>query len=111
MLDNKALAKKYPRNTRVRRMMINEGYIPKDSVLNGSAFFKEAYKNYLAEKGFKPEQELYRKFIAAKVLRAAFSANLFQEVMTDIWFNHINVSFTKPKSAPIIPSYDNLVIS
>src|SRR5690606_8629025 len=110
MMDNKTLAEKYPRNTRVRRMMINEGYIPKDSVINRSAFFKEAYKNYLAEKGFKPEQELYRKFIAAKVLRAAFSANQLQEVMTDFWFNHFNVSFTKPQSAPFIPSYENHVI-
>lgn len=110
MLDNKSVTEKYPRNTRVRRMMIDEGYIPQDSVIIESAFFKKAYNDYLEEKGFKPQQELYRKFIAAKVLRAAFSANQLQEVMTDFWFNHFNVSFTKSQSAPFIPSYENHVI-
>jgi len=109
MLDNQTLSKKYPRNTRVRRMMVDEGYISKDSVNNGR-FYREAYKKFLEEKGFHPEQELHRKFIAAKVLRAAFSANQLQEVMTDFWFNHFNVSFTKPQSAPFIPSYENHVI-
>ena len=110
ILDNKTLAEKYPRNTRVRRMMVDEGYIPKDSIINGSTFFKKAYKAYLEEKGFRPQQELYKKFIAAKILRAAFSANQLREVMTDFWFNHFNVSFTKPQSAPFIPSYENHVI-
>ncbi|MFD2536866.1 DUF1800 domain-containing protein [Sphingobacterium chuzhouense] len=64
----------------------------------------------MEEKGFRPQQELYKKFIAAKILRAAFSANQLREVMTDFWFNHFNVSFTKPQSAPFIPSYENHAI-
>lgn len=109
MLDNKTLSEKYPRNTRVRRMMIDEGYIPSDSVNNGE-FYKKSYENFLKEKGYRREQELYKQFIAAKVLRAVFSNNQLQEVMTDFWFNHFNVSFTKPQSAPFIPSYENHII-
>ncbi len=110
MLDNRTLSKKYPRTPRVRRMMVEEGYIPKDSVNKDSEFYKAAIRNFMREKGFHPEQELYRKFISTKVLRAAFSTNQLQEVMTDFWFNHFNVSFTKPQSAPFIPSYENHVV-
>jgi len=110
LMDNQSIVQKYPRGPRVRRMMINEGFIPKDSVDNRSKFYKAAYKKYMEEKGYRPEGELFRKFIATKVLRAAFSANQLQEVMTDFWFNHFNVSFTKPQSAPYIPSYENHVI-
>ncbi len=110
LLDNRTVVQKYPRGPRVRRMMLDEGYIPQDSVDNKSKFYKAAVKNYMAEKGIHPEQELYRKFIATKVLRAAFSTNQLHEVMTDFWFNHFNVSFTKPQSATFIPSYENHVI-
>jgi len=110
MLDNRSIVQKYPRGPRVRRMMIKEGFIPEDSVDNRSEFYKTAYQKFLKEKGFRPEQELFRKFIATKVLRAAFSANQLEELMTDFWFNHFNVSFTKPQSAPYIPSYENHII-
>src|SRR5690606_25703550 len=91
MLDNRSIVQKYPRGPRVRRMMIKEGFIPEDSVDNRSEFYKTAYQKFLKEKGFRPEQELFRKFIATKVLRAAFSANQLEELMTDFWFNHFNV--------------------
>src|SRR5690606_14544123 len=94
LLANRAIVKKYPRTPRVRRMMIDEGFISKDSVDSRSAFYKATYQEFLKEKGFRPEQELFKKFIATKVLRAAFSENQLQEVMTDFWFNHFNVSFT-----------------
>ncbi len=110
LLANRAIVKKYPRTPRVRRMMIDEGFISKDSVDSRSAFYKATYQEFLKEKGFRPEQELFKKFIATKVLRAAFSENQLQEVMTDFWFNHFNVSFTKPQSAPYIPSYENHII-
>lgn len=110
MLESQKSIKKYPRGPRVRTMMVKEGYIDKDSVDTKSAFYRETLKNYMEKKGYRSEQELYRQFLATKVLRATFSENQLQEIITDFWFNHFNVSFTKPNCAPFIPSYENHVI-
>lgn len=110
MLDSRTLTKKYPRGPRVRRMMIKDGYIDKDSIDPASRHYRETRKKYMDDKGIRPEQEIRQKFLASKVLRATFSENQLQEIMTDFWFNHFNVSFTKPNCAPFIPSYENHVI-
>jgi uncharacterized protein (DUF1800 family) len=65
---------------------------------------------YMSEKGYKPEQDLFRQFICQKILRAAYSNNQLQEVMTDFWFNHFNVSITKNDCAEFIPAYERDVI-
>ena len=64
----------------------------------------------MQQKGMKPEQELFRQFISQKVLRAAYTNNQLQEVLTDFWFNHFNVSITKNDCAPFIPVYERDVI-
>ena len=61
-------------------------------------------------KGYKPQQELYRQFINQKILRATYTNNQLQEVMTDFWFNHFNVSMTKNDCASFIPAYERDVI-
>jgi uncharacterized protein (DUF1800 family) len=55
-------------------------------------------------------QELFRQFINQKVLRAAYSENQLQEILTDFWFNHFNVSITKNDCAQFIPNYERDVI-
>jgi uncharacterized protein (DUF1800 family) len=64
----------------------------------------------MKEKGLRSEQELFRQFINQKVLRATYSDNQLQEVLTDFWFNHFNVSVTKNQCAPFIPNYERDVI-
>ena len=41
-----------------------------------------------------------------KIIRAAYSKNQLQEVMTDFWFNHFNVSLTKPQCQQYILTYE-----
>jgi uncharacterized protein (DUF1800 family) len=109
-LTNQQVAALYPRAGQVARMAIKDGVIDKDSVKTDRAAYREAIRNYMQEKGLKPEQDLFRQFFCQKVLRAAYSRNQLQEVMTDFWFNHFNVSITKNDCAEFIPAYERDVI-
>jgi uncharacterized protein (DUF1800 family) len=60
----------------------------------------------MQEKGLKPPQELNRQLVAQKLIRAVYSENQLQEVMTDFWFNHFNVSVTKGQSQPYVLTYE-----
>jgi uncharacterized protein (DUF1800 family) len=110
-LTNAQIAESFPRQPKVLKMAIAEGYIDKDSVDKGD---KKSYKKKLDEfmklKGYREESELFRQFINQKILRAVYSDNQLQEVMTDFWFNHFNVSITKNDCAQFIPSYERDVI-
>ncbi|HXD79591.1 MAG TPA: DUF1800 domain-containing protein [Puia sp.] len=109
-LSNEQVQALYPRRGRVLKMAIRDGIINKDSVKADRAAYREEIRGYMAQKGYKPEQELFRQFISQKILRAAYSNNQLLEVMTDFWFNHFNVSITKNDCAEFIPAYERDVI-
>ncbi|MDE3142979.1 MAG: DUF1800 domain-containing protein [Bacteroidota bacterium] len=68
-----------------------------DTSAQGKQEYKEQLKQFMQQNGYKPFAELERQLINQKILRAAYSNNQLQEVMTDFWFNHFNVSLTKPQ--------------
>jgi uncharacterized protein (DUF1800 family) len=109
-LSNTQLANKYPRQGQLTRMAIRDGAVNKDSVKTDSKEYRTVLLNYMQQKGMAPEQELFRQFINQKVLRAAYTQNQLQEVLTDFWFNHFNVSITKNQCAVFIPAYERDVI-
>lgn len=110
-LSNTEIVNTYPRNPQVLRMAIQDGFVNKDSVNKGDQkAYRELLQQYMQQKGLKPVQELTRNFINQKVLRAAYSQNQLQEVLTGFWFNHFNVSFTKNDCGQYIPVYERDVI-
>jgi uncharacterized protein (DUF1800 family) len=109
-LSNEQVVNLYPRMGQVAKMAIRDGVVDKDSIKTDRKEYREMIRAYMAEKGYKPEQELFRQFICQKILRAAYSNNQLQEVMTDFWFNHFNVSITKNDCAEFIPAYERDVI-
>src|ERR1700722_2706173 len=109
-LTNEQVVSLYPRMGQVTQMAIRDGVVNKDSVKTDRKEYRELIRDYMAKKGYKPEQELFRQFICQKILRAAYSNNQLQEVMTDFWFNHFNVSITKNDCAEFIPAYERDVI-
>jgi uncharacterized protein (DUF1800 family) len=109
-LSNEQVAETYPRNGQVIRMAIRDGVVDKDSVRVDRKEYRQVIQQYMQEKGYKREQELFRQFFCQKILRAAYSPNQLQEVMTDFWFNHFNVSITKNDCAGFIPAYERDVI-
>lgn len=110
-LSNTEVVNIFPKAAKVLRMAVKDGVINKDSVNKAD---KAAYKNqlnaYMQQKGLQPEKELFRQLANQKILRAMYSNNQLQEVMTDFWFNHFNVSITKNDCAAFIPAYERDII-
>lgn len=110
-LSNAEVMNNYPKANQVLRMAIADGTI---DVAARDKTDKSAYRSklmaYMKQKGFKPQQELYSQFINQKILRAAYSNNQLQELLTDFWFNHFNVSLNKNQCAEFIPAYERDVI-
>jgi uncharacterized protein (DUF1800 family) len=109
-LSTEQIVTKYPRPFQVTRMMIRDSVVNKDSIRSDRKEYKDLISSYMQQHGMLPEQELYRQFINQKVLRSAYTQNQLQEVMTDFWFNHFNVSITKNQCAVFIPTYERNVI-
>ncbi len=106
-LSNADIVKTYPRPGKILQMAVKDGLINKDSVnKTDRPEYRAQLQGYLKEKGMKPQQELFRQFINQKILRATYSNNQLQEVLTDFWFNHFNVSITKNDCAEFIPVYE-----
>jgi uncharacterized protein (DUF1800 family) len=68
--------------------------------------YRAQIKQFMDANGYKPLQELNRQLINQKIIRAAYGNNQLQEVMTDFWFNHFNVSLTKNQCAQYILTYE-----
>jgi uncharacterized protein (DUF1800 family) len=109
-LTNAEVLDKYPNGGQVLRMAVKDGVIKKDSAKVDQKAYRAQIAAYLQQKGMKPLQELERQFIVQKILRATYTNNQLQEVMTDFWFNHFNVSLTKNDCAQYIPAYERDVI-
>jgi uncharacterized protein (DUF1800 family) len=111
-LSNTDACNLYPQGSVVIAMALKDSVISKDSV--DKAVNRKAYNQqiqaYMQQKGLKSDQDLYKQFINQNILRAVYTNNQLQEVLTDFWFNHFNVSFTKGESAHFIPSYERDVI-
>jgi uncharacterized protein (DUF1800 family) len=110
-LSNTEVVNTYPKGAQVVKMAVRDGVIGKDSVNKADkAAYKSALAAYMQQKGLKPQKELFRQFANQKIVRAAYSNNQLQEVLTDFWFNHFNVSLTKNDCAQFIPAYERDVI-
>lgn len=91
-------------------MAVADGVISKDTLDKSKGAYREQLKIYMDKKGLKSERELVRQFINQKMIRAVYSNNQLHEMMTEFWFNHFNVSFTKRLAAPFIPNYERDII-
>lgn len=110
-LSNTEVLKLYPKNGQVLRMAVKDGVINKDSIGKvNKKEYRDQILGYMKQKGLKPQADLFRQLINQKILRAAYTNNQTQELLTDFWFNHFNVSITKNLCAEFIPSYERDVI-
>ena len=97
----------YLQPAQLLRLAIAKGYIDKDSVdKTDRPAYREALKKIQADYGFRPLQELQRELINQKVIRAVYSDAQLQEVLTDFWFNHFNVSLTKNQVQQLVLPYE-----
>lgn len=110
-MSNEQVLNNFPRNAKIVKQAIEEGVINKDSVDKpDKAAYRDQLKDYMEKKGYRPQKELYRQFANQKILTAAYSNNQLQQVLTEFWFNHFNVSATKNDCVQFIPAYERDVI-
>jgi uncharacterized protein (DUF1800 family) len=106
-LTNGELINKFPKAVAVRKMALDDGTITKDELKNADQ--KDLNKKllqYRLQKGLRVEGEMHRELIHQKILLATYSNNQLQQVMTDFWFNHFNVSLTKNTSSSFVTTYE-----
>lgn len=95
------LASRYPQPGRVLMMAVEDGVVERD-VLDDEGQetdrrdpeMRHAVKTYAREQGFKPQREALADLMIQKLAHARYSENQLQEMLTDFWFNHFNVSLT-----------------
>lgn len=110
-LSNQQAVNLYPQGNQVFKMAREEGVISRDSIdKTDKKEYRDKIRAYMVQKGLKPQQELFRQFINQKILRATYTENQLQELLTDFWFNHFNVSLNKNQCAEFIPAYERDVI-
>lgn len=110
-LTNTEVEDIFPRQPTIRRIAINEGFLHKDSISDlNKKYERTMMEAYMKQKGYRPQQELFRQFFSQKMLRAAYTNNQLTEILTDFWFNHFNVAINKPQCASFIPAYERDVI-
>jgi uncharacterized protein (DUF1800 family) len=106
-LDNETIVNRYLNAGQVVRMMQRNGTLSRDSMAKlEKADYRKDLLKLMQEKGLKLPQELNRQLVAQKLIRAVYSENQLQELMTDFWFNHFNVSVTKGQSQPYVLTYE-----
>jgi uncharacterized protein (DUF1800 family) len=119
-LSVREAAKTYPPRTQVLRMAQRSGVVDEQQIeemqarreegarrgMGGDQENLRVLKEYVQKKGFRPQFELVGELMVQKLLRAVYSENQLQEVLTDFWFNHFNVSLTNNECRVFIAAYE-----
>jgi len=105
----------YPADGTVRNEAKRDGLIPddKDKPKLNPALDEEYEKqiradldDYAKTKGYHPQREILDQLSAQKLVRAVYAENQLEEVMTDFWFNHFNVSWTNDRTRPYLLPFE-----
>ena len=77
-----------------------------DTAKENRAALRRKIMDYYEKEGVRPQRELISELRAQKILRAVYSENQLEEVLTDFWFNHFNVSITNNKAKGYVLLYE-----
>lgn len=106
-MDVKTMDKTYLAGPQLKRMAMSAGVVAQGTTANEQdPKNRQAIVQYARRNNLQTERELLRQTLAQKVTRAVYTKNQLQEVMTDFWFNHFNVSKTSNQARPYILSYE-----
>jgi uncharacterized protein (DUF1800 family) len=106
------VAVRYPGRGLFMRQAMAAGVLPDDfdpRQLSEDGVSEQTRRKVLAfgrEQGYRPQRELIGGLLAQKVYRAVYAENQLQEVLTDFWFNHFNVSLTDSQCRTYILPYE-----
>lgn len=106
-MNNETIVNTYLNAGQILRMAAKNNWLDKDSVKNlDKPEYRAQIKKLMEEQGYKAPQELQRQLINQKIIRAAYGRNQLQELLTDFWFNHFNVSLSKGQCQQFVLTYE-----
>ncbi len=106
-LSGEQLALQYPPTGRVLAEAVAAGVLARpDSGGLRDLYRSEAFRQFMAQRGYHAERELNQQLGAQKLLRAVYAENQVQEVLTDFWFNHFNVAAQDGPARPHLLAYE-----
>jgi uncharacterized protein (DUF1800 family) len=106
-MNNEAIVAKYVNAGQAIRLAVKNKLISADSIAElGKPEYRQQLQKLMKEQGLENQQDLNRQLLNQKIIRAAYGTNQLQEVLTDFWFNHFNVSLTKGASQRFILTYE-----
>lgn len=106
-MESDKIQETYLAGPQLRRMADEAGMLDKNGEDGKN---RRQIAQFVMMSGVQTERELLRQALAQKVTRCVYSENQLQEVMTDFWFNHFNVSRTTNPARPHILSYERDII-
>lgn len=110
-MDSEQIQQTYLAGPQLRRLATEAGMVDtKGGNDQQDTKMRRQIATFVQREGLKTDRELLRQGLAQKVTRCVYSENQLQEVMTDFWFNHFNVSRTTNPARPHILSYERDVI-
>ncbi|MFN3426669.1 MAG: DUF1800 domain-containing protein [Candidatus Thermochlorobacter sp.] len=97
----------YPNPGILLAQAYRDGIISRDDTLKANrAELRRKIMDYYRKEGVRAQRELISEMQAQKILRAVYSENQLEEVLTDFWFNHFNVSITNNKARVHVFSFE-----
>lgn len=106
-MSNEAIVAHYANAAQALRLAVKNNLVSRDSLqLLSKPEYRTQLQQLMKQQGLEPLQELNRQLINQKIIRAAYSPNQLQEVLTDFWFNHFNVSLSKGASQQFVLTYE-----
>jgi uncharacterized protein (DUF1800 family) len=106
-MTNENIVNTYLNAGQIIRIAAKNNLLDRDSIKNlDKPEYRAQLKKIMDAQGYKPPQELQRQIINQKIVRAAYGQNQLQEILTDFWFNHFNVSLTKGQCQQFVMTYE-----
>lgn len=101
------MAETYPNPARLLRMAQQEGDYSQEELADMSQQDRRrTLRAYMEANGLKSQRDLVGQLIGQKVMRAVYSENQLQEVLTDFWFNHFNVALQDNQARAYLLPYE-----
>ncbi|MDW8020306.1 MAG: DUF1800 domain-containing protein [Chloroherpetonaceae bacterium] len=104
-MSNAEILNTYPNPGLLLAQAYREGLISQRDTANRAELRRKILGLYRKE-GVRPQRELLDILRTQKILRAVYSENQLEEVLTDFWFNHFNVSITDNRARAFVLSYE-----
>ncbi len=106
-LPDEEVVETYPTRGQILRRAVADGFIDAEARQTMTQQeLQQKLRPYARENGWRPVRELLGQMMTHKLVRAVYSSNQLQEVLTDFWFNHFNVSTTDNQARVMIPLYE-----